>query len=220
MKTILTFGDGGGACAASLFLRLVAHGDFPPDIFVRLEEDDVYLGGVKADEGDGGAKADGHAEGGDLCLVRVPRAEVDGDKRQPYDAGCVHGEADELALVEVLRYLPRLHRVHGRDKDQQRVVQLGEKEAHVLDVALEDHLLTIRVEESRARWLDDHPHQRQNDLKLQFFSFVFFFFGGGKKKAKFGPIPNSSITISSTFSSIRATVAIPLHRSLQFLQFF
>lgn len=169
--TKLTFGDGRGAGAASLFFRLISHGDLPSDIFVRLEEDDVYLGGIKANECDGRAQADGNAKGGDLCLVRVPGSKVDRDECQPYDASCVHGEADELALVEVLRYFPRLHRVHGRDQDQQRVVQLGEKEAHVLDVALEDHLLTIRIEESRARWLDDHPHQRQHDLKLQFFSF-------------------------------------------------
>lgn len=174
--TKLTFGDGRGAGAASLFFRFVSHGDLPPDIFVRLEEDDVYLGGIKANECDGRAQADGNAESGDLCLVRVPGTKVYRDERQPYDAGCVHGEADELALVEVLRYFPRLHRVHGRDQDQQRVVQLGEKEAHILNVAFENHLLTIRIEESRARWLDDHPHQRQHDLKLFFFLFL-----GGEK---------------------------------------
>lgn len=39
------------------------------------------------------------------CLERIARSEVDGDKGQPNDAGRVHGEADELGLVEVLRNL-------------------------------------------------------------------------------------------------------------------
>lgn len=214
----LTFGDGRGAGAASLFFRLISHGDLPPDIFVRLEEDDVYLGRVKANECDGRAQTDGNAESGDLCLVRVPGTKVDRNEGQPYDAGCVHGEADELALVEVLRYFPRLHRVHGRDQDQQRVVQLGEKEAHVLDVAFEDHLLTIRVEESRARWLDDHPHQRQHDLKLHFLFFPFF--GGrkmdGSKKEKLiiepwkNKFSNPSIP-NSARSQIFLFFQIPIH---------
>jgi len=94
----------------------------------------------------------------------VPSAEVDRHEGEPDDARGVHGEADELALVEVLRDLTCLHRVHGRDEDQQGVVQLGEQEAHVLDVALEDHLTAIRVRVPGTRRLDDHPDQREHHL--------------------------------------------------------
>lgn len=160
----LTLGHRRGAGAAALLLERAAHADLAAYILVRLEDDDVDLGRVETDEGDGRAQADGHAERGDLRLVGVAGAKVDGHEGEPDDARGIHGEADELALVEVLRYPAGLHRVHGRDEDQQGVVQLGEEEAHVLDVALEDHLAAIRVRVPGARRLDDHPDQREHHL--------------------------------------------------------
>ena len=35
-------------------------------------------------------------------LKRVASSEIDGDKGQPDDAGCVHGESDEFSLIEIL----------------------------------------------------------------------------------------------------------------------
>ena len=157
-KSILTFGNGGSARAAPLLLRLVTHGDLPADVLVRLKDDDVHLRRVQTNERHRGAQADCHAERGDLGLVRVSGPKVNRHERQPDDAGGVHSEADELALVEVLRYFPRLHRVHRRDQDQQRVVQLREEETHVLYVALEDHLLPVWIGEPCPRWFDDHPY--------------------------------------------------------------
>lgn len=160
----LTLGHRRCAGAAALLLERAAHVDLAAYILFRLEDNDVDLGRVEADQSDGGAQADRHAEGGDLRLVGVAGAEVDRHEGEPDDTRGVHGEADELALVEVLRYPARLHRVHGRDEDQQGVVQLGEQEAHVLDVALEDHLAAIRVRVPGARRLDDHPDQREHHL--------------------------------------------------------
>ena len=75
-----------------------------------------------------------------LYLERVSSAVVDGDECEPDDAGRVHRETDELGLVEVLRNFPRLDRVVGAHCDQQHVVQLGDQERGVVDVALQDHL--------------------------------------------------------------------------------
>lgn len=154
----LTFCHGGRAGAAALLLERAAYADLATYILVWLEDDDVDLGRVEADQSDGRAQADRHAEGRDLSLMGVSGTEVDRHEGEPDDARGVHGEADELALVEVLRDLTRLHRVHGRDEDQQGVVQLREQEAHVLDVALQDHLTAIRIRVPGTRWLDDHPN--------------------------------------------------------------
>jgi len=47
------------------------------------------------------------------------RAEVDGDEGKPDDAGGVHGETDELGLVEGLGDLAGQDGVDGTDDDQQ-----------------------------------------------------------------------------------------------------
>ena len=129
-----------------MLLERAAYADLATYILVWLEDDDVDLGRVEADQSDGCAQADRHAEGRNLSLMGVSSTEVDRHKGEPDDARGVHGEADELALVEVLRDLTCLHRVHGcdEDRDQQGVVQL-EEQSHILDVALENHLTAIRV---------------------------------------------------------------------------
>lgn len=58
-------------------------------------------------------------------LVVVVGAEVDGYEGQPDDARRVHGEADVLGLVEVLRDLARLEGVQGAHQDQEHVVHQG-----------------------------------------------------------------------------------------------
>lgn len=161
----LTFGHRRCAGAAALLLKRAAHVDFAAYILFRLEDNDVDLGRVEADQGDGRTQADRHAECGDLRLMGVAGAKVDRHEGKPDDARGIHGETDELALVEVLRYPARLHRVHGRNENQQGVVQLGEQETHILDVALEDHLAAIRVRIPGTRRLDDHPDQREHHLR-------------------------------------------------------
>lgn len=79
-------------------------------------------------------------------LEGVACPEVDGHECQPDDAGGVHGEADELGLVEVLWDLPRLDGVHGADGDQQHVVNQRHQEGRVAYTAFEDHLQNVVVE--------------------------------------------------------------------------
>ena len=78
-----------------------------------------------------------------LYLKRVSGSEVDWDECQPDDAGGVHGEADELGLVEVLRDLSGLDGVVGADANQQHVVDLRHQETGVVDVAFQNHLELI-----------------------------------------------------------------------------
>lgn len=92
------------------------------------------------------------------------RAEVDRHKGQPNDAGRVHGEADELRLVEVLRNLARSHREQRAEEDQQHVVRLREQERFVLDVAAQNDALAAGIVASGAGRLDDHPHERDQEL--------------------------------------------------------
>lgn len=71
----LTFRDGRCTGAAALFPES-AGGDFAPDVFVRLEEDDVDLGRVETNESRGRAEAYGDAERRDLRLVCVASSEI------------------------------------------------------------------------------------------------------------------------------------------------
>jgi len=49
-------------------------------------------------------------------------AEVDGNERGPDDAGRVHRKGDVLCLVEVLRNVASLERVHSAQSNQHHVV--------------------------------------------------------------------------------------------------
>jgi len=60
------------------------------------------------------------------------RAEVDGNESEPDDARGVHGKTDVLRLVEVLRNLARLDRVHGAHDNQEHVVDKRQQEPLVL----------------------------------------------------------------------------------------
>jgi len=68
------------------------------------------------------------------------RAEVNGNKGEPDDAGGVHGETDVFGLVEILGNFARLDGVHRADDDQQHVVDERQQEPLVLHVAFQHHL--------------------------------------------------------------------------------
>jgi len=118
MNVSLTSYHGRRAGAAALLLERAPQADLVACILVRLEKDDVDLGRVETDQSDGRAQADRHAEGHELHFVGVAGTKVDRHKGEPDDTRGVHGEADEFALVEVLRDLARLYRVYGGDEDQ------------------------------------------------------------------------------------------------------
>ena len=79
-------------------------------------------------------------------LVVVPSSEEDWDESEPDDAGAVHGEADVLGLVEVLRDLPGLESVPGAQEDEGHVVDEGENEGHCRDAAGLDSHHVARVD--------------------------------------------------------------------------
>ena len=54
-------------------------------------------------------------------LEAIARAEVDGHEGEPDDAGGVHGEADELCLVEILGHVASFDCVQRTEADQHKV---------------------------------------------------------------------------------------------------
>lgn len=101
-----------------------------------------------------------------IYLVRVASPKVDRNKREPDDASCVHREADELGLVEVLGNLARLDGVHRARGDQQHVVHLRDEEGSVVDLALQNHLGAVGVKVTRPWWLHQKPNRREKHLEL------------------------------------------------------
>ncbi len=69
---------------------------------------------------------DGHGHGGDPEVDMLSRAEVDGNEGEPDDTGGVHGEADELGLVEGLGDFASQDGVDGADDDQQDRIGEGD----------------------------------------------------------------------------------------------
>ena len=57
----------------------------------------------------------------------MKRAKVDWNEREPDDACCVHGKTNELGLVKILWYFPRLESVDGTNDDKNHVVNLQQK---------------------------------------------------------------------------------------------
>ena len=105
-----------------------------------------------------------------LCYLKaVSGAEVERDEGKPDDAGGVHGETDELALVEVLRNLPRLDGVQCASSDEHHVEGEREEEAAVTDATLQYHLGTfpIGVVLSNARHFQQKPNQGAQSLKCK-----------------------------------------------------
>lgn len=56
------------------------------------------------------------------CYPVVAGCDVeDGEKRQPNDAGGVHGESDKLGLIEILRALPGLEGIPKARKSRREI---------------------------------------------------------------------------------------------------
>ena len=68
-------------------------------------------------------------------LIIIPSSEKDWDECKPNDACAVHGEADVLGLVEVLRDLSGLEGVPGAEEDEDHVVDEGEDQRDGGDAA-------------------------------------------------------------------------------------
>lgn len=60
----------------------------------------------------------GHWHGSDAKCHVLSRSEIDGDKSQPYNTGCVHTKAYKFRLVEGFGDLSSQHRVHRTNYDQ------------------------------------------------------------------------------------------------------
>lgn len=58
-----------------------------------------------------------------LEVIACP--EVNGNKGQPYNTGCVHREANKLALVEIFWNFSRLDGVHRTCGDQEHIIDEG-----------------------------------------------------------------------------------------------
>ena len=100
----------------------------------------------------------------DTHLVLVSRRHVDGHERQPHDARAVHGEADVLGLVEVLRDLARLEGVPGAEDDEHHVVAEGDHLRQAADAAREHGCPPVRVDFLRGRRLEDQPDDDADQL--------------------------------------------------------
>ncbi len=97
-------------------------------------------------------------------LVVVLGSEEDGDESQPDDAGAVHGEADVLGLVEVLRDLPGLERVPRAEEDEHHVVGERDHEREAGRAARLDGDLARGVDHLHAWRLDEQPHDHAQHL--------------------------------------------------------
>lgn len=91
-------------------------------------------------------------------------AEIDGHERYPDHAGRVHGEADELSLVEVLRDVPRLEGVQSAKCYQEKVEGEGNQHSQRGRVARQDDPVGGRVLQGRRRRLDREHRRRYADL--------------------------------------------------------
>lgn len=97
-------------------------------------------------------------------LVIVVGAEVDGHEGQPDDARRIHGEADVLGLVEVLRDLAGLERVQGTHQDQEHVVDERHHQRERRHAARQHRRQGIRMDLCGVRWFDHQPHDSANEL--------------------------------------------------------
>ena len=97
-------------------------------------------------------------------LIIVVGAEVYGYEGQPDDAGGVHGEADVLGLVEVLRYLARLERVESAHEDEEHVVDEGHHQGEGRDAAGEHSGKRCWIDLAGIGRLDYQPNYRPHQL--------------------------------------------------------
>lgn len=111
-----------------------------------------------------------------IYLVVVISSEVDGDKGEPYDARGVHGEADVLGLVKVLRDFARFECVEGAEDDEEHVVEEGHDERQVAYSAGQNGREGLRMDLFRPGLLHHKPHQTATQLnRSQACAFMYFF---------------------------------------------
>ena len=113
---------------------------------LRLVDDDVDLRNEEQHQRHGGAETDRQTHGDHLVLA----AEVDRHEGQPDDARRVHGEADELRLVEVLREVARLDGVQRAEDDEEDVEAERHNDAFLRLIADEPDAAARRVHERRV----------------------------------------------------------------------
>ena len=65
-------------------------------------------------------------------LVRIERPKVYRHKRQPDDAGGIHGETYELGFVEIFWYFPSLYSINCANYDKYHIIYKGNEEFKLL----------------------------------------------------------------------------------------
>ena len=105
-------------------------------------------------------------QGAQTYFVVVLSAEENGDEGQPDDARAVHGEADVLGLVEVLRDLSRLESVPRAERDDDEVV--GERNGQAVGghAARQDGRLPVGVDHLNGGRLDEEPDDHAQKLDI------------------------------------------------------
>ena len=96
----------------------------------------------------------------DTYLIVINGTKVEGNESEPDDTSSVHGEADKLGFVKVLRDLACLDRIDRTRCDQEYVVDERRQEVGIIDFAFEhDFGFTIRIREpvTRRRGLNHEP---------------------------------------------------------------
>ena len=127
-------------------------------VLFRFEDDDVEFGSEEEDERDHGAQRDADAERDGLGLA----AEVDGHEGHPDDTRGVHGETDELGLVEVLGQVACLDRVDGAHGDQEEIEAQRRHETPDGGVAHDEHSRARReVFDGVGRFDDEHDDDQR-----------------------------------------------------------
>lgn len=86
-------------------------------VFLRPEQDYVHFRREQEDPRHHSAERDAHAHSYNFGVA----PEVDRHEGYPNHAGGVHGEADELGLVEVLGDVAGLHRVQRAEQYEDEV---------------------------------------------------------------------------------------------------
>lgn len=85
--------------------------------------------------------------------------EVNGYKRDPYNAGSVHSKSNELGLVEVLGYVARFYGIQGAKSDEQGVEGQRREHGSWRGGTGQYGTVTSRVLDYRHRGLH-HQHRR------------------------------------------------------------
>lgn len=112
-------------------------------------------------------------------VLAAAKAEEDGNEGQPDDANGVHGEADMLRFVEVLRNLPSFDCIKCTGDDQQHVVDQRRGDVHTVRAAEENEASLImlgfgfalsgrRVEQNPEKDADQlHADDASTDAQLR-----------------------------------------------------